>query len=222
PQCRAISVAWPRPLSMNFCRAGTLLSPLQMAESSAVTPRSSTFLSTTLSGFIFSADAMVNETPIPPATRLSIVVGLVTSCTMFLTRKEKDGSRLEPLGVTEVVDDDFRDDEAEAHRQNDRDGGHAVSDRCRKKLQGRIRAGRELDEAARHSEEKHAGHHGDDRGKADRGERHVPATGDRSEDESDRGAGNERAGRYTKTNGKGPPPQGMSEHPDRDRPAEHA
>jgi len=68
---------------MNFCKAGTRLSSLQMAESSAVPRRSSTSLNTTLSGFVLAADVMVNESPIPPATRLSIVVGLFTSCTMF-------------------------------------------------------------------------------------------------------------------------------------------
>ena len=45
---------------MNFWRAGTLLSPLQIADSSAVTRGASTGLSTTLSGFVFSTDVMVN------------------------------------------------------------------------------------------------------------------------------------------------------------------
>src|SRR5262245_61677745 len=85
-QSRVMPVNCCRTISMNFCRAGTLLSPLQMAESSAVSRKSSTFLSTTLSGFVFAAEVMVNETPIPPATRLSIVVGLFTSCTMFNVR----------------------------------------------------------------------------------------------------------------------------------------
>src|SRR5262245_36031214 len=131
-------------------------------------------------------------------------------------------SRASVLCVTEAIDDDFRDNEAEAHRQNDRDSGHAVGDRCSKKLQRRLRARRELDEAARHSEEEDAGYHRHHRGKADGCERHVPATCDRRADQPDHGAGNERARRGTKSNGKRPPPQRMSEYPDRDRPGEHS
>ena len=71
---------------MNFCKAGTLLSALQIVASSLVSRRSSTSRNTTLSGFVLAADVMVNESPIPPATRLNIVVGLFTSCTMFNVR----------------------------------------------------------------------------------------------------------------------------------------
>ena len=68
---------------MNFCKAGTLLSALQMVERSLVSRRSSTSRNTTLSGFVRPADVMVKESPIPPATRLNIVVGLFASCTML-------------------------------------------------------------------------------------------------------------------------------------------
>ena len=68
---------------MNFCKAGALLSFLQMAESAVVTRRSPTSLKTTPLGFVLSADLMTEENPIPPATKLSTVVGLLTSCTIF-------------------------------------------------------------------------------------------------------------------------------------------
>ncbi len=68
---------------MNFCKGGALLSFLQMAESAVVTRRSPTSLKTTPLGFVLSADLMTKESPIPPATKLSIVVGLLTSCTIF-------------------------------------------------------------------------------------------------------------------------------------------
>jgi hypothetical protein len=55
---------------MNFCKAGALLSFLQMAKSWAVTRRSPTSFKTTPLGFVLSADWMTKESPIPPATRL--------------------------------------------------------------------------------------------------------------------------------------------------------
>src|SRR5215813_14128428 len=79
---------------MNFWRAGIFLSPLQMADSSAVTRRSSAFLSTTLSGFVFSADVIVNVTPMPSATRLSIVVGLFTSLVRMNGQSRTGGERI--------------------------------------------------------------------------------------------------------------------------------
>src|SRR5712691_1771351 len=57
---------------MNFCNAGALLSFLQMAESAVVTRRSSMSLKTTPLGFVLFADLMTKESPIPPATKLSI------------------------------------------------------------------------------------------------------------------------------------------------------
>ena len=49
----------------------------------------------------------------------------------------------------------------------------------------------------------------------------MPTTSDWSEDQADDQTGNERAGRCTKANRKCPPPQSMSQHSDRDRPAQH-
>jgi hypothetical protein len=71
---------------MNLCKAGSLLSFLQMADKSIVSRRSSTSLKTTLSGFLLSADLKVKVSPISPATKLSIVVGLFPSCTIFKVR----------------------------------------------------------------------------------------------------------------------------------------
>jgi len=83
PQCRAASANSLRIISTNFCKAGALLSFLQTAENWGLTRRSPTSLKTTPLGFVLSADSMTKESPIPPATRLSIVVGLLTSCTIF-------------------------------------------------------------------------------------------------------------------------------------------
>src|SRR5262245_2003848 len=77
-----------RTISIIFRKAGTLLSSLQMADNSTVSRRSSTSFNTTLSGFLLSADLMVKLSPIPPATKLSIVVSLFPSCTMFSVRPE--------------------------------------------------------------------------------------------------------------------------------------
>src|SRR5215470_16280947 len=52
--------------------------------------------------------------------------------------------------VTETIDDDLRNDQTEAHRQDDRDGGHGVGDRRSQELQGRIRASGEQHQSTRH------------------------------------------------------------------------
>src|SRR5689334_20392941 len=120
--------------------------------------------------------------------------------------------------VIEAIDDDLGSDQTEAHRQDDRDGGHAVRERRRQELQGGIRAAGEHHQATRHSEEKDARDHRYDRRKAARCERHVPATSDGSEDQPDHEACHERADRGAETDGECPPPQRMSDDADRDRP----
>src|SRR5256712_2313301 len=75
--------------------------------------------------------------------------------------------------LAKAIDGRLRNDEAEAHRQNNRDGGHAVGDCCAHELQRRMRAVGKLQEAARHSEEEDARHHRHYRGKADGRERHM-------------------------------------------------
>jgi hypothetical protein len=71
---------------MNFCKAGSLLWSLHIAKKFIFRRRSSISLRTTVSGFVLAAELMVNESPIPPATRLSIVVGPLPSCTIFSVR----------------------------------------------------------------------------------------------------------------------------------------
>lgn len=90
---------------MNFCRAGTLLSSLQMAESSAVTRRSSISLNTTPSGFVFSADLMVNETPIPLAVTRHGRLALITQgrwCSNFADSRQPTGRQARMATVVEV------------------------------------------------------------------------------------------------------------------------
>src|SRR5262249_44580078 len=111
--------------------------------------------------------------------------------------------------------------DAEAHRQNDVNGGHAVRDCRTQEIQSRIRAIGKLDEAAGHSEQEYARYHRDYRSKANGREWHMTVTGDWREDQPDQQTGNERAGRCTSANRKSPPPQSMGQHSDCDRPAQH-
>ena len=60
------------------------------------------------------------------------------------------------------------------------------------------------------------------RREADRRESHMPAMSDGSEDQTDDEARHERADRRISANGKSPPPQGMSENSDHDRPPQHS
>src|SRR5216684_787036 len=124
--------------------------------------------------------------------------------------------------AAEAINDDLRNNDAEAHRENDSDGSHPVGNRRTQELQRGIRANRKLQEATRHSEQEDARHHRDHRGKAYGREWHMRTTSDWSENHADYQTGYERAGRSASAKGKCPPPQSMSQHADGDRPFQHA
>src|SRR5262249_25299006 len=97
--------------------------------------------------------------------------------------------------VLEVIDDGLRNDEAEAHRQDNGRRDRAVRNRPADQLQGRLRAAGDLHEAARHPEQVDPRYHRDDGGEADGGKRHVSTARDRCEDQPDDDTGDESTGR---------------------------
>jgi len=122
---------------------------------------------------------------------------------------------------TEAINDHLRSNDAEAHGENNCNRCHGVGDGCTQEVEVCIRVVSELHKSACHSEQEDAGHHRYYRGKANGGEWHPPATRDWSKDPADQQTGDQGASRCPGTSLQSAPSHGMSQHADRDWPAQH-
>src|SRR6266566_4965015 len=111
--------------------------------------------------------------------------------------------------------------DTEAHGENDCNRRHGVSNGCAQEVEVCIRVVSELYKSACHSEQEDTRHHRYYRGKTNGGERHPPATRDWSKDTADQQTGYQGASRYSGTSLQSTPSHGMSQHADRDWPAQH-
>src|SRR5713226_416465 len=123
--------------------------------------------------------------------------------------------------ATEAINDHLRSNDAEAHGENNCNRCHGVGDGCTQEVEVCIRVVSELYKSACHSEQEDAGHHRYYRGKANGGDWHAPATRDWSKDPADEQTGDQGASRYSGTSLQSAPSHGMSQHADRDWPAQH-
>jgi hypothetical protein len=100
--------------------------------------------------------------------------------------------------LSQMINHQFRNDEAEAHRQYDFDCGHTVSNCRAYEQQRRRRAVGKLYEPARHPEYVNAWNHRHYGSEADGRERHMPTAGDWSENQRDDETGDQSADRGTR------------------------
>src|ERR1700737_5504663 len=97
--------------------------------------------------------------------------------------------------LAEVINGDLWNDEAKAHRQDDKEGGRAVSDCRAYKVERGMWSVSDLHEAARHPEEVDARYHRHHGGEANSRKRHVPTACDGCEDQANNKTSDEGAGR---------------------------
>src|SRR5258706_13540491 len=107
------------------------------------------------------------------ATSVPIPIAAAPLASLDMSSRSHDPSLYR--SVAEMVDDQLRNDEPQAHRQNDGRGGHAVGDCPVDQRQRRLRAGGGFDKPAQHPEEVDAGDHRHDGREANRCERHMGA-----------------------------------------------
>lgn len=96
-----------------------------------------------------------------------------------------------------AVTDHLRCNDAETHREDYRNRRHGIGDGCTQEVEARIKIVSQLNKSACRSEQEHTGHHRHNRGKANGGEWHPPATRDWSKDPADQQAGDQGAGRWS-------------------------
>src|SRR5260221_4801095 len=137
----------------------------------------------------------------------------------MLTLANHDSGRRR--AVNEAINDHLRNNDAEAHGENNCNRRHSVGDGCTQEVKICIRVVSELHESACHSEQEDSGHHRYYRGKTNGGEWHPPATRDWSKDPADQQTGNQDASRYSGTSLKSAPYHGISQQYDLNRTPQH-